>query len=234
MFKNYLWIIPFLSFLFGFQLLNFLCSSPEFTVPSLVGQPISQAVQLLSEHHLIPRIIAEKEEQTLPAGTILSQAPPANHKIKTNQAIFLITSKKPQQLETPLVLKKSLEQLSKELKTLRIQAQLYRLPSTYPSSTCIAQFPEATQPLEKLKMIIYTSTSTTKPVLFPNLKGRLVNDVKQELKNYPSLSLQISHLGSITQHHECRSCYISDQKPLPGSLINVDKPLLIQLQAETL
>ena len=65
MLKKYLWILPFLSFLLGYQFLSTLTTVHELKVPPLVGLSVTEAVKVLSDNNLNARIMAEKEEPDL-------------------------------------------------------------------------------------------------------------------------------------------------------------------------
>jgi beta-lactam-binding protein with PASTA domain len=95
--KKFLWVIPFLSFLSGYLIMSFIYQPKTAKTPSLIGKSVQQALNLAATQGLSLRLIAEKEETDIPAGTIISQNPLPNTHIKAHQAIACIVSKKTEQ-----------------------------------------------------------------------------------------------------------------------------------------
>lgn len=95
--KKILWLMPFASFLIGYQIINIFKNQNEIIVPNFVGKTLNQAIKVASDNNLNLRISAEKEDSQLPEGTIISQIP-NRQKIKPNQSIYLVISKKIQNL----------------------------------------------------------------------------------------------------------------------------------------
>jgi beta-lactam-binding protein with PASTA domain len=117
----------------------------------------------------------------------------------------------------------------------KIRAKLYQLPSIYPMDHAFAQYPAANQIVNDA-MIVYMSCGSRKPVIFPNLKDLTVQEAKEHLATQP-ITIQTTHIRSAHGEpsrttHDCSSCIILDQRPLPGSIIALDesKPLPLNLQ----
>lgn len=229
--SHYSWIFPFIFFLLGYYLLTSVAITNEFPVPSVIGMSTIQAVKVLSDHYLNPRIIAEKEDVDLPLGTVLSQTPQAPHKVKRNQAIFMIVSKKPASPLAPKLLSTLRPDIEKTLNTTGIRAKFYYLSSTHPHNTCIGQYPCPGQPVTDRKMMVYISAGSTPLMLFPDLTGAHISHA-QELLNPYHTELQISHNHTSLQPHDCATCIVTDQKPLAGSIVDTNTRLLVQLNVE--
>ncbi|HSW74187.1 MAG TPA: PASTA domain-containing protein, partial [Candidatus Limnocylindria bacterium] len=155
-------------------------------------------------------------------------------KIKPHQTIFLVTSVQQKQMRAPQLSGLMADALAASLKTLGIRPNLYYIPNNHPKDYCIAQFPEADQPLKGSTMVVYISSGTTKPVLLPNFKGELVCDVQDFLHTH-QLQTIITHTQPQEPDHTCSTrCRVRDQRPLAGSLLNLDqqKPLTIHVQVE--
>ena len=60
--STYLWLLPFLSFLCGYQLIRSLYTVNTLTTPSIIGKEIQDAIKILSDNNLNPRILTEKED----------------------------------------------------------------------------------------------------------------------------------------------------------------------------
>lgn len=227
--KNFIWLLPFLGFLFGYQLLSFLTVSSELVVPSLIGLPLTQTVKLLSDQNLNVRIMAEKEDRDLEPGTVLSQTPAPGHKAKQNQPIFLVLSKKPKKIFAPHLLTKPQDEVNHTLNQLNLRAKTYTLSYPAPTGTCIGQLPEEKEVVHDNKMILYVSSGKSSLMLFPNFKGSTVQEVREQVAHYP-MQFKLFHSQPVDEGHQCTACVITDQKPLPGSLVDVRLPIVIQLQ----
>ena len=228
MIKNLWWITPFLSFLVGYQLLNIMTSVAELPAPNIVGLPLVDAVKQLSDRSLNARVMMEKEEPDLVEGTVLAQTPHAFHKVKPQQSIFLIIAKKPKKL-APNILNKSTSEIETIAEQSNIRIKTYPVSSHYPVGTCIGQEPTAEQWIDQNKMIAYVSSGNSKPHIFPNIKGMPVRQVVQWLKDYPA-QVTIAHQTAVDADHQCIECLVIDQKPLPGTIIEIDKSFMVQIE----
>lgn len=220
--------MPFLSFSLGY-IFSFLISSHQsITVPSLIGNNISYAAKILSDAQLNLRIITQKEDADLPDGTIISQNPGAGHKIKENQAIYCIISQKPAELFAPTILNQRNDQITAFSQKEKIRIKNFFLESSYPCGLCIGQIPQPGSRLEQKILLAYIASSNSK-VLFPDLYGKYVPEVIEFFQPY-GFSPTIVHKTNLEQDHHCKTCRIINQKPLPGSLVDISKPLNIQIQ----
>lgn len=230
--KNYLWALPFFSFLAGYFVLERMSRVAQLDTPAIIGKQLQQAVAELSDNNLNLRLIAQKEDPDLPQGTILSQTPAPGQKIKPHQALYVVISKQPEKIAAPLLLNKHDNAIQKELEALGIRNKTYRLPSNRPSGTCIAQLPTPGNQVADEKITTYLSAGNNRPSLVPNLKGKPAPEVLEFLQQY-KIEVKIMHSSKQDKNHLCDTdCIISDQRPLAGSLVTLDeeKPLLVQLQ----
>ena len=90
--SRFLWITPFTTFILGYFFISFISTSPTLTTPSLVGQNLNKAVEILSQKNLNIRIVGHKDESEWPEGTIVSQTPSAGTAIKEHQALYLVVA----------------------------------------------------------------------------------------------------------------------------------------------
>ena len=229
--KQYLWTFPFLSFIFGYQFLSFITVSNNLPNPSIMGLPLAQAITILSDNNLNPRIMAEKEEPDLPEGTVLSQTPAAHQRVKPNQPIFLVVARKPKKIPAPSLLGTSVDEATLALHRVNVRPKTYELFSPAPKGTCVGQMPGAQEPVADKKMILYISAGKNPLMLFPSLKGALMSDVQTCLSSY-NFTAKVFHTRPVEPDHQCSSCYVVDQKPLPGSIIDIRKPGYVQLQVQ--
>src|SRR5580693_16266 len=129
--KNYLWSLPFCCFLLGYSLTRWFFHVDSISTPHLVGKHVHEILPILSQHKFSLRLIDQKEEADIPEGIILSQIPHPNKAIKPNQPIFIVTTKKPSAIKTPLCLKKNLDTLLPELQKIGINPRIYKLAHPY-------------------------------------------------------------------------------------------------------
>jgi len=225
-----LWPLPFFFFLAGYFSFSFIYRRQRVITPVLIGTTVQEALTLASNNHLNLRLCQEREDAELPEGTIISQNPPAHAIVKPNQTVFCVISKQPL-LITPHLISKNCEVVLHELKECGIHGSCYFLESNYPKGYCFSQSPSPHTKIEKKTVTLYISSGTVHPIIFPDLKNKPIGDVIEFLRPYgitPAIArhpLQDSHDGD-------NSCIISDQRPLPGTLLCLDpaKPLNVQLQ----
>ncbi|MBN1549417.1 PASTA domain-containing protein [Candidatus Babeliales bacterium] len=230
--SHYLWLLPFLCFALGYQLLNSMLSVPEYDAPKVIGLSLVQAAQVAEEHNLMFRITGYREEVDLEEGTVLEQTPAAHHGIKQNQPIFLTLSRKPPKKITPNFQTKQKKIIDDYCKRHGLRPKYYPLKGHHPQNTCIGQSPEPGMLLDAHTVDVYISDGSHALCLFPDFKNIPLSEVKELLGNYQA-QLTIVHRKEPRANHVCRSCLVLDQKPLPGSLVDLTQPLSVQLQVDS-
>lgn len=228
---NILLLTPFLAFFASFVLLHFLAKSPTLTTPRILGNTVTYAAIELGKQRLNLRVTNEHTDEDLPNGTIIRQNPRPGQSIKAQQTVYCVATKKPPQKTVPQLVGVNEAGIKKTLEEQHIPYKIYFQESTIPSGTCIGQFPLPKQELGKSKMIIYMSTSTPKPVIFPDLKQRPIADV-QEFFEGSDHTVSVHHTQIINAHHNCNNCIVVDQRPMAGSLLQLTEPLTVQVQVE--
>ena len=228
--KHILWISPFFCFLAGYYSMRFIYYTNEIATPCLIGMQLPDAFSTLSKHNLYPRILQERDDSDLPAGTILTQTPAPQTQIKPQQSVFLVISKPTPLPRAPLCINASKKAILTQTQARNIRAKLYYLPSVYPAEHCFAQYPAANQPVIDNTMLIYLSAGSRKPIVLPNFKQLTIQEAKDHLATQPII-INATHTHS-TPPHNCTVCIILDQRPLAGSIINLDetKPLQLNVQ----
>lgn len=229
--RHLFWTLPFICFCAGYLTLSNLYHIEEIEAPALIGCTTEQALALLAQHNLNARLMHFKEDDLLPDGTIISQMPPNGQKIKPNQSIYIVVSKKPQKVKTPSCIGKALHEIEPTLTLHKIHAKKYYITSIYPQSSCFAQHPNPDQELQDNKIILYLSKGNTKPVIIPNLVKKPLDSVIEFLTRH-SMQPEISHYPQEGPDHTCVTCSVVDQRPMAGSImtLNPEKPLPIKLQ----
>lgn len=228
--KNFLWLAPFFSFIFGYLVMQKILHIPETLTPALVGKQIHTVLPLITQHNLNIRLIDQKEEADLPEGIILNQTPAAGTAIKQNQPVFLVTTKKPVALRAPQCIGIHADELYKQLQAQGIQPRMYYLPHPYPNNLCFAQSPQPNEILEKNRIIIYVSAGNNKPIIWPDLTHNPLQEVVDFLSMYniqPDIIFDTLHSNSLQQDYT-----VIDQRPFAGTLLTLDenKPLSVQLR----
>lgn len=224
--KHYLWIIPFLSFIFGYAITAWFFRVESIPTPHVVGKQVHEILPIISHYRLNVRLINQKEEIDLPEGIILNQTPTPGTAIKPHQPLFIVTTKKPIALQTPHCIGIPINQLITRLQEQGIHPRIYTIPHIYPINHCFAQSPEPQEPLEKNRLILYVSSGNNKPIIWPNFIGYQAEEVKEFLHNYnidPYIVSDFPHNQNGT---------IIDQRPVAGTLLTMDlqKPVSVQLR----
>jgi len=234
-FKKFFWILPFLSFLFGYVLFERIFHKPYIAAPSITGKRLLQAICLLSDNNLSLKIIGKKEDSDLPSGTILNQTPIAGRHIKPQQAIFVVISEKPQKIPSPHLISKHKDDIENIVEKLHIRNKNHFFQSNkHPKNTCIAQTPTPQALMKRKNIITYIANNTKKPVILPNFIDKKITDIMDFLQHY-NIHIDIIHTTKCEDNHCCdEQCIITDQRPLAGSIVTLDdnKKLSVHLQVK--
>ena len=226
----YLWLLPFLGFLLGYQLLYFLQPKTVMPAPNLVGEPLATAVKTLATQQLNLRVSAEQTDPGLPDQVIISQKPYAGQAIKANQTVYVVLSRQPQPATAPSLIGKTLEQLPAELAPLGLKPVTYQVPSSQPVDTCIAQQPEPDSTTHKNQVLAYLSAGTPQPVLMPDLRQLNLATVCEFLTQYQvpytivNLPAPIADPAALASAHQTeisalQDYQVIDQRPVAGTLL---------------
>lgn len=217
--RSYLWVIPFLAFLGGYLLVRSLTHTETISVPSVVGLHLSDAIRTLSSDSLNVRILAEKEDPDLHEGMILSQTPEPGTAVKPHQSIFLVITCKPLTPEAPTLTGTSLSQAHLRARAEGITLRTYQFESPLPEGQVIAQSVLPRRDVEDGTITLYVSQGQTTLRIFPDLKGKLPDEVVSFFGLY-DIPVQVT--GDSSQQ-------IKEQRPLAGTLIDMKKPLVVHV-----
>lgn len=231
---SYLWILPFITFITGYQVLHFVTYKAVIKVPNVIGQHIHDAIKMLSDYKLNARILDQKEDANLPEGLVISQSPSQDQSIKTQQSVFLVVTRKPPKPLSPSLYGLTLDQAKLLAQEKAIRLKFYFIETCDLQGTCIAQSNQPNEELVNKEIAAYFSSGTTCIRIFPNLKAKPVPEVIDFLKSY-GIEVKLMHLKPIEltdSTHTCSNCIVIGQSPLPGSLINLKKQLTVQLTVE--
>ena len=231
--KNLLWLFPFLAFAIGYICASLFLNNPTLPAPDLIGKNIYDALKVCSNLQLHLYILEEKIDEHLPSGTIISQRPHQGTKIKTNQALYVITTKNPPCPKTPLFIGMDQKDIQTTCKKLGIKARVYFLQSNLPAQSCIAQWPQAHSDLPSKKMVVYCSQPEQKLYVFPNFLHENAAKANEFLASHgisPAYYYQNKLLSSSSQ--ELSNYQITQQRPLSGTCIDLQKKIAIRFEVE--
>lgn len=227
--NKFLWPIPFISFIAGYFIMDFLYKSHTTQAPALVGKPVHEALNIAATRGLSLRLIKEQEDPKIPFGTILSQNPLPGTHMKGHQPIGCIVSKQTT-AKTPPYTGQLESTIITEAEKNGIKTKIYPINSAAPVHVCVAQDPAAGNPMTAQSLTIYTSQGSAQQFLFPNLCQKNLDEVKSFLENAP-VSIQIIS-GTDEDTSSTQASYIVyDQHPKQGTIVQLDpeKPIKIQL-----
>jgi len=223
-FKKNLWLLPFFSFLVGYQIINLFIKDKEFSVPNLIGKNLNEAIRITSEKNLNLRISGEKKDDQLPENIIISQVP-NKQRIKSNQSIYVVISKKSPKFLLPDLKEKNLKEIEDIAKQNNLKIKIYYNLSDQPENRCISYI------YDKKNIILYISSGNNKPFLFPNFKNRSLKDVVY-LLNLNKLNFKVITTNE-SIYNDNKNYVVVDQKPIAGSILSLDK-INIQLLVKEL
>jgi serine/threonine-protein kinase len=230
--SNYfLWLLPFFSFLCGYYVLHIFLQKKSIKTPNIIGKSLQQGMMTLSEKGLSLRLLREQEDVDLPQGIVLDQIPKPKQKIRPSQNIFVTVSKKPKPVLTPDFLGSSQKDIVKNASKKSLQSKVFWVKSFYPADTCIAQYPQPGQILDDGKVTIYLSQGSENLFVVPDLKHCLASDVLKFFDT-ENTTIDVFHIKNCGDGHVCSGCQVIDQKPMPGSIIDLSKTLHVQIQVE--
>ena len=213
------WLMPFLSFIGGYQLIRLLTHTETIRVPAVVGLHMNDAIKILSTDLLNVRILAEKEDPDLHEGTILSQTPEEGTLVKTQQSIFLVITKKPAKSRAPQLRGLTCEQAQTKAAQAGIKLTSSTFESPFPRDRVIGQSILPDRDVKHKALMIYCSEGSTPLRIFPDLKGRTVEEV---------VSFFALYSGTVNVQGN-RDESIKDQQPRAGTLVDIRKPLTVQV-----
>lgn len=228
--KSYLWLIPFVGFMFGYYLSYYFLQRADLVTPNIMGKNIQEAMAVLAQQKLGLRLLAERDDTARPEGTILEQIPQPDQKIRPNQNIFVTVARRPTAVLTPDFNEKKIKEVQEIAKKAGLELKTVLLKSNYPDNTCIAQYPEPNTELANKKVIVYLSAGNDLLYVMPNLTNQTLAGLEDFFKRHDNIQKTLLHVREVDPEHVCISCKVVDQSPAAGSIIDQGKPLTLTLQ----
>lgn len=227
-FRSFLWLAPFLGFMAGYYVMTIFFANRTVEVPNIVGKPLNQALRILTKKSLHAHVIHEQESADLPEGVIVEQRPKPGRFLRLHQVIYIGITKRPEVSPTSHYVGKSYQEIQQLLSKQPVRSEIHWIKSNYPKGTCIAQWPAVHKRMDASSVILYFSSGTEMLFVVPNFRDQMVNDVLLVLRSY-SVEFSLVHNRATDEQHTCNTCHVLDQRPLPGSIINLEKKLPLQL-----
>ncbi len=223
-----LWLVPFLGFLIGYVVAGYFVQKKDVPTPDVVGKPLAQAIQTLSQERLGVRLLTQREEPTLPEATVLDQLPRPGQKMRPNQTVFVTISTKQPPLETPDWWGKRIKDIVPMLEKRGLQQNIIQLQSAYPQGMCIAQVPTAGRPLTVKTVTLFISLGTPSLAIMPLFDGLKVPDFERLLEQ-KDIRVEYVHQRSVGESHRCDECVIVGQQPVAGAMVAINKTIDLQI-----
>jgi len=182
----------------------------ESTVPDLQGLTLEEAKSILKDRGLGLRIIREEYNLHRLAGTVISQMPEPESRVKKGRRIKVILSKGGEKATVPELIGMTFRQaeLALEAHGLEIGEPVYISTDTLPAGEVITSFPSAgtTVPLGMEIRVLVNIRDTLEVVEVPKFKGENIKEVSSRIKE---LGLKLGRIRYRVRNHL-----------LPGTVLN--------------
>ncbi len=229
--RSFFWVIPFCLFASSY-LISYLYLQTNATVaPGVVGKSLQEALKLTASKKLSLRLIGEREDDLLPEGTIIQQYPKSHHKMRSNQAIFVTIAKKPVPIVAHNCTGKKLQDVQREFDKKNMTLRTVHCQSRFSSDYCIAQDPACGDEVKHRKVTVYVSQGESPLFVVPDFRGNSLEDALIALQEHDIEPELYDRAGYQLKHVDEREV-IADQKPMPGSIVNLSKKCTMQLQID--
>jgi len=215
----FLWLLPFLSFLFGYLIPTYYVTYQEIRLPVLVGKPVQEGMRLLTAAGINARMLREKIDPDLPSGIIVEQSPKGNQMIRPHQPVLITISQRPPIPPCPAIV----GQKSVDISQLRPhRPERHFLQANYPAGVCFAQCPSPQQRMEGRRFIAYVSKGNEQLCVVPDYRGVALSEVARALHAH-AIAYEVFGEQKV-------DAVVIDQTPRPGSIVDLSKKLHMQLQ----
>lgn len=222
-------IIPFVGFIIGYFMTYWFMQKTAIPTPNIIGKSLQESVSVLSKNCLGVRLLREQEDAVLPEGTVLDQIPRPYQRVRPNQNIFVTVSKKEGQVQVPDFWGQKHEEMLETAKKRGITIRAFFIPNTFAKNCCVAQYPQVNQLFTQKKLLAYFSMGPESLYVMPSLKGCIVKDIRDFFEQH-NVAFEVFHDKTMAPDHECLSCKIVEQRPTAGSIIDLQRKFVVQLQ----
>ena len=223
-----LWLLPFIGFVIGYVIAGYFVQKKDVPTPNVIGKPLAQSIQILSQERLGVRLLTQREEPTLPEATVLDQLPRPGQHMRPNQTVFVTISTKQPPLETPDWWGKRIKDITPLLEKRGLQYNIVQLQSGYPQGMCVAQVPTAGQPMVVKTVTLFISLGNPALAVMPSFQGLKV-PAFEKLLEQKDIRVEYLHERSVSSDHRCDECVITGQQPVAGAMVATNKTIDLQV-----
>ncbi len=221
--------IPFIAFLAGFGLISFFVHEKSLKAPALLGHSVTYALRQATDQGFTLKILSELEATETSPGTILAQKPVPGASIKPKQAVFITISKIPNQSNIPDFTGKNEAKWQQRATQDGVFIKSHLIMHHMPAGTVIAQSPEPGLAYDNQTVQLLVSSGPQTNRIMPDVIGQDSIVVQEFLENYGITVTLFKESNDLKKYRDFLPGTIIAQKPLPGSWIDLKKPLLVQL-----
>ena len=219
-------IIAFVAFLLILDniIMPWYVSSPETSVPNIIGKPVSEAVDILTKKGFDPVISDTSYGLGVPVGAVFFQKPEADAVVKEGRTVFLFVSGGVRNIAVPLLKGKSILDAKFALERVGLKlGRVERVPSAQPEDMIFdQQYAEGT--VLKLGDYVGVSVSVGRgggSIVVPDLIGKSLTEARKILADSSLIIGKINYQPSATLLPNT----ILDQYPSSGNLVNAGDPV---------
>lgn len=175
--------VIFLAFMLNWAVKSAVHSQKDVIVPDLTGKPLSEALEILSNHNLGLKKDGAEFNDTVPAGTILRQTPASGAQVREGKIVRITVSQGGETVFVPDLVGQSLRSVEISLRTNFLSlGEINARPSIkYEKDLVIAQEPPARTILTK-NALVHVTVSNGPPedgtVLLPDFVGKDWSEVE--------------------------------------------------------
>ena len=194
-------------------------SSPETTVPQVVGLQVSEAINILEAKGFEPLISDTSYGLQVPTGAVFFQKPDAGAVVKEGRTVFLFVSGGLKTIQVPELKGKSILDAKFALERLGLKlGRVERIPSSHPEDMIFdQQFAEGT--MVKQGDVVGVTISAGRgggSIIVPDLIGKSLTEARKILADSSLIIGKINYQPSATLLPNT----ILDQYPSSGNTLN--------------
>jgi beta-lactam-binding protein with PASTA domain len=203
----------------------------ESDVPDLQGLTSEEAKSLLKNKGLELLVIREEYALKYLPGTIISQIPEPDSRVKKGRRIRVVLSKGGEKATVPELKGMTLRQaeLALEARGLKMGEPVYISTDTLPAGEVITSFPSVgtTVPLDMEIRVLINQTDTLEIVKVPRFRGENIKEVSDKLEE---LGLRLGRIRYRVKNHLLPGTVL-DQIPKEGA--EVRRGSIVELEVST-
>lgn len=187
--KVLIYLLGFILFLFilDFLLLPWYVSSPETTVPKIVGLKEADAVSLIKDADLDPVLSDTTFDEKIPKGSVIFQKPGAGEVVKKGRRIYLFISSGEPVVNVPMLKGRSIKDAKLSLERIGLLlGNVSAVPSSNPRDIIFDQQYSAGTPLKKGDAVGITISSgevQEGEITVPDLIGKSLTEAEKVIND---------------------------------------------------